>query len=84
MCLYGEIIDSTGAQTMLYLTCTMISSVDLAHNGVACAKDWVSNSVNCGTRFLSISKILMQKRKVIYRQQECAGSDLVLAVFRML
>ena len=27
---------------MLYLTCTMISSVDLAHDGVSSAKDWVS------------------------------------------
>ena len=27
---------------MLYLTCTMISSVDLAHYGVSHAKDWVS------------------------------------------
>ena len=25
---------------MLYLTCTMISSVDLAHNGVSHVKDW--------------------------------------------
>ena len=41
------IIDRTGAQTMLYLTCTMISSVDLAHNGVPHAKDWIS--VDCGT-----------------------------------
>ena len=32
---------------MLYLTCTMISSVDLAHYGVSHAKDWVS--VDCGT-----------------------------------
>ena len=31
---------------MLYLTCTMISSVDLAHFGVSRAKDWVS--VDCG------------------------------------
>ena len=30
-------------------TCTMISSVDLAHYRVAHAKDWVS--VDCGTRF---------------------------------
>ena len=45
--LYGEIIDRTGAQTMLYLTCTIISSVDLAHYGVSRAKDWVS--VDCGT-----------------------------------
>ena len=54
--LYGEIIpsfnegiiDRTGAQTMLYLTCAMISSVDLAHCRVSHAKDWVS--VDCGTR----------------------------------
>ena len=32
---------------MLYLTCTMISSVELANYGVSYAKDWVS--VNCGT-----------------------------------
>ena len=33
---------------MLYLTCTMISSVDLAHYGVSRAEDWVS--VDCGTK----------------------------------
>ena len=38
---------------MLYLTCTMISSVDLAHYGVPHAKDWVF--VDCGTR--NIKKI---------------------------
>ena len=32
---------------MLYLTCTTITSVDLAHYRVSCAKDWVS--VDCGT-----------------------------------
>ena len=56
MRLYGEIIpelfikgiiDRTGTQTMLYLTCTTITSVDLAHYGVSRAKDWVS--VDCGT-----------------------------------
>ena len=41
-----EAIDRTGAQTMLYLTCTTINSVDLAHYGVSRAKDWVS--VDCG------------------------------------
>ena len=41
------IIDRTSPQTMLYLTCTMISNVDLAHYGVSRAKDWVS--VHCGT-----------------------------------
>ena len=29
------------AQTKLYLTCTMIYSVDVAHYGVSFAKDWV-------------------------------------------
>ena len=46
--LYGEIIDRTGAQTVLYLTCTTITSVDLAHYGVSRVKDWVSG--DCGTR----------------------------------
>ena len=32
---------------MLYLTCTTISSVDLAQYGESLAKDWVS--VDCGT-----------------------------------
>ena len=41
------IIDRTGTQTMLYLTCTMISNVDLAYYGVSHAKDWVF--VDCGT-----------------------------------
>ena len=36
------IINRTGAQTMLYHTCTMISSVDLAHYGLSRPKDWVS------------------------------------------
>ena len=33
---------------MLYLTCTTITSVDLAHYRVSRAKDWVS--VDCGTK----------------------------------
>ena len=41
------ITDRIGAQTMLYLTCTTITSVDLAHYGVSRAKDWVS--VDYGT-----------------------------------
>ena len=36
---------------MLYLTCTTITSIDLAHYGVSRAKDWVS--VKCGTIALS-------------------------------
>ena len=59
--LFGEIIpsfsegiiDRTGAQTMLYLTCTTITSINLAHYGVSRAKDWVS--VKCGTtRFIDL------------------------------
>ena len=47
---YGEtIIDRTGAQNMLYLTCTTITSVDFAHYGVSRAKDWTS--VDCGTNY---------------------------------
>ena len=39
---------------MLYLTCTTITSVDLAHYRVSRAKDWVS--VDCGTTtFISVS-----------------------------
>ena len=33
---------------MLYLTCTMLSSVDLAHYRVSGTTDWVS--VDCGTK----------------------------------
>ena len=34
--------------TMLYLTCTTITSVDLAHYGVSRAKDWIY--VDCGIK----------------------------------
>ena len=48
MCAYTErysIIDRTGAQTMLYLTCTTITII-----GVSRAKDWVYVFVDCGTK----------------------------------
>ena len=38
---------------MLYLTCTTITSVDLAHYGVSRVKDWVSG--DCGTRKFKVS-----------------------------
>ena len=41
------IIDRTGAQTMLNLTCTRITIVDIAHYGVSRAKEWIC--VDCGT-----------------------------------
>ena len=54
---------------MLYLTCTTITSVDLAHCGVSRAKDWVS--VDCGTSIdnLIIIQIylFLQKKKKIKR-----------------
>ena len=40
---------------MLYLTCTTINSVDLAHYGVSRAKDWIS--VDCGMIFTWSSKV---------------------------
>ena len=63
MHLYGEIIlsfsegiiDRTGAQTMLYLTCTLISSVDPAYYRVSRAKDWVSEDF--GTSLFSMSDL---------------------------
>ena len=64
MLLYGEIIssgilDRTGAHTMLYLTYTMIFSVDLAYYGVSRSKDRVS--ADCGTSLI-INGILQQTR----------------------
>ena len=43
---------------MLYLTCTTITSVDLAHYRKSRAKDWVS--VDCGTNYniLTVFKLL--------------------------
>ena len=50
---------------MLYLTCTTITSLDLAHYEVSRAKDWVS--VDCGTRWFghvsrssSLAKTIIQ------------------------
>ena len=43
---------------MFHLTCTMISSVDLAHHGASRAKDWVF--VDCGTR-LDYWKVLSKQ-----------------------
>ena len=39
---------------MLYLTCTTLTSVDLAHYRVSRAKDWAS--VDCGTKFVNAMK----------------------------
>ena len=42
---------------MLYLTCTTITSVDLAHYGVSCAKDLVS--VDCGTKYIKLTAVTL-------------------------
>ena len=41
---------------MLYLTCTTISSVDLAQYGVSLAKDWVSVECGTSTKYLLATK----------------------------
>ena len=46
---------------MLYLTCTTITSVDLAHYGVSRAEDWVS--VDCGT----IPFVIKFHKHIIFR-----------------
>ena len=48
---------------MLYLTCTTISSVDLAYCGVSRAKDWVS--VDCGTSINTFDKNLMIRKSLL-------------------
>ena len=45
---------------MLYLTCTTITSVDLAHYRVSRAKDWAS--VDCGT----INPIALRTAKTLW------------------
>ena len=44
---------------MLYLTCTIISSVDFAHCGVSRAKDWVS-------LWIVIQSILANSEQYLY------------------
>ena len=57
---------------MLYLTCTTITSIDLAHYGVSRAKDWVS--VKCGTRMnYSFEKITFSLERI---------SDSISLIFR--
>ena len=47
---------------MLYLTCTTITSVDLAHNGVSHAKDW--ESVDCGTNYGEYCEMLQIRHRL--------------------
>ena len=59
---------------MLYLTCTMISSVDFAHYGVSRAKDWIS--VDCGTICVIVKRGLINLIIVIIKAiQHNDGED---------
>ena len=55
---------------MLYLTCTTITSVDIAHYGVSCAKDWVS--VDCDTS--TFNPFLTSRPLFPYHFDECISS----------
>ena len=48
---------------MLYLTCTTITSIDLAHYGVSRARDWVS--VKCGTRHCNSYKAKANSKRYL-------------------
>ena len=52
---------------MFYLTCTTITSVDLAHDRVSRAKDWVS--VDCGTRLNSEDERGFEILQIILQMQ---------------
>ena len=64
---------------MLYLTCTTIPSVDLAHYIVSHAKDWIS--VDCGTNAIFAgffqgtgnNNILQQAQVPILNNTQCSG-----------
>ena len=47
---------------MLYLTCTTITSLDLAHYEVSRAKDWVS--VDCGSIANKLPLTITKRRKL--------------------
>ena len=50
---------------MLYLTCIIITSEDLAHYGVSRAKDWVS--VDCGTiTFKNVFCLFVPMHSAVY------------------
>ena len=59
------IIDRTGVQTMLYLSCTRITNVDLAQYGVALAEDWIS--VECGTitAYAQLNRVSDKKENLV-------------------
>ena len=61
---------------MLYLTCTTITRVDLAHYGVSRAKDWVS--VDCGTiAFVTKTLNAQDMTKHVTAGQVRTGQDII-------
>ena len=54
---------------MLYLTCTTITSVDLAHYGVSRVKNWVSR--HCGTRYGSYTVDSRYNDSICYKRFCC-------------
>ena len=63
---------------MLHLTCTTITSVDLAHYGVSHGKDWVS--VDCRTTLVYRLGGLSLPRKSVVRLTD--HPDMTLDVYR--
>ena len=64
---------------MLYLTCTTITSVDLAHYGVSRVKDWVSG--DCGTSMHQWFSAIFTKETTIktsfYFSEHCSPIKIV-------
>ena len=53
---------------MLYLPCTMITGVDLAHYRVSRAKEWVS--VDCGIKCLETHAIALKRVHCMQKLQD--------------
>ena len=73
------IIDRTGAQTMLYLTCTTITRVDFAHCGVSRAKTgflWIV--VQSVPRILRSGKIVVKSGLI---NDDARAIDVDIALF---
>ena len=70
---------------MLYLTCTTITSVDLAHYGVSHAKDWVY--VDCGTKTYSLLvriKSIFFPCKSFFNQRSSIFNSFLFYLFHLI
>ena len=61
---------------MLYLACTIISSVDLAQYGPSRAKDWVS--VDCGTIIIKFSLKMGENKRTKIKTEKSARFSVTL------